>query len=284
MRKRTEARSVAVNYAAIKAAPLVGPYAALVLWQSRIATGKWKVIGLSMLSTSSNLAVHIQRHIPVLAALIATIFTSIAVGQTPSTSDTLTMEELEVRRLHQLLENHALGRDDTEPSGPSEEDIAQREMAQRDAERQANIPYSIEKVRLNGPEGSTAMAHITRRLRNPVIPESRRDSPPICIIKTRLFDTLVGSENRSLKPVGKNHYIATVQLQAGETSLSIKSQTWELQLPENAETREFIITFYRPPGSSQELHVFAIDDLLNTESLHIPDWLPAEIQDKLKPG
>lgn len=284
MRKRTEARSVAVNYAAIKAAPLVGPYAALVLWQSRIATGKWKVIGLSMLSTSSNLAVHIQRHIPVLAALIATIFTSIAVGQTPSTSDTLTMEELEVRRLHQLLENHALGRDDTEPSGPSAEEIALQKMARRDAQRLAKTPYNVDKVHLDGVEGSTAMAHITQRLSNPVIPESRRGSSPICIIKTRLFETLVGSENRSLQPVGKNHYVATVSLQAGETTLSIKSQSWEMQLPEDAETTEFIITFYSPPGGSPELHVVVIDDLLATEDLHVPDWLPQEIQAKLKQG
>lgn len=237
-----------------------------------------------MLLTSHHWVDRPQRGYLVLSAIIAVTLCANVYGQSPGKDDALTLEERDVRRLHELLKNYSSELDASEQTGPSEEDIAQREMAQRDAERQANIPYSIEKVRLNGPEGSTAMAHITRRLRNPVIPESRRDSPPICIIKTRLFDTLVGSENRSLKPVGKNHYIATVQLQAGETSLSIKSQTWELQLPENAETREFIITFYRPPGSSQELHVFAIDDLLNTESLHIPDWLPAEIQDKLKPG
>jgi hypothetical protein len=237
-----------------------------------------------MLRASHNWVGRLQRGNLVLSAIVAATLCGSVYGQSPGKDDTLTLEEKDVRRLHQLLKNYSSDLHAPEQTDPSEEDIAQREMTQRDAERQANIPYSIEKVRLDGPEGSTAMAHISQRLRNPVIPESRRDSAPICIIKTRLFDTLIGSENRSLKPVGKNHYIATVQLQAGETSLSIKSQTWELQLPEHAEAREFIITFYRPPGSSQELHVFAIDDLLETENLHIPDWLPPEIQGKLKQG
>ena len=220
----------------------------------------------------------------VLPAIIAAALSASVYGQSPAADDTLTLEEQEVRRLHQLLKNYSSDFNTAGQTGPSAEEISQREMIERDAQRQANTPYSIEKVHLNGPEGSTAMAHISQRLRNPIIPESRRESAPICIIKTRLFDTLIGSENRSLKPVGKNHYVAIAYLQAGETTLSIKSLTWEVQLPESAEAREFVITYYRPPGSSQELHVFAIDDLLETENLHIPEWLPPEIQDKLKQG
>lgn len=237
-----------------------------------------------MLGNSSNLAGRIQAGVLVLAALMAASLSSIALGQTPTTNATPTLEELEVRRLHQLLKDHALGQDPSEQSGPSAEEIALQEMAQREAERLAKTPYSADKVHLDGAEGSTAMMHITRRLSNPVFTESRRGSAPICIIKTRLFDTLVGSENRSLQPVGKHHYVATAALQAGETTLSIKSQSWEVQLAENAATTEFIITFYRPPGGSQQLHVIAIDDLLATEDFHVPDWLPQEIQDKLKRG
>ncbi len=237
-----------------------------------------------MLRPSHNLLDRLRLGKLVLSAIIAATLSGSVYGQSSATDDTLTPEEKDVRRLHQLLKNYSSDLNAVEHTGPSAEEISQRQMIQQDAQRQAKTPYSIEKVRLNGSEGSIAMAHISQRIRNPGIPESRRDSPPICIIKTRLFDTLIGSENRSLKPVGKNHYVATVYLQAGATTLSIKSQTWELQLPESAEASEFVITFYRPPGSSQELHVFAIDDLLATENLLVPDWLPPEIQDKLKQG
>lgn len=235
-----------------------------------------------MLRTSHSLAGKLQWGSLVLAAVVATVLSGNTHGQPSATGAPLTIDEANVKRLQQLLKSYYTDMDKATQTGPSAEEIARRQMAERDAQRQAKIPYSIEKVRLDGTEGSTAMAHMSKRLLNPGIPESRRDTAPICIIKTRLFDTLIGSESRSLKPVGKNHYVATVNLQAGDSSLSIKSQSWEVQLPEHAEAREFIITFYRPPGGSPELHVFAIEDLLAIEDPHIPSWLPPEIQAKLR--
>lgn len=183
-----------------------------------------------------------------------------------------------VKRLHALLENYYQELQESARILPTPEEIAEREMAQRDAESLERIPFSVDKVRLSGSEGSTALAEITRRLTDPRIPESRRDIAPICLIKTRLFDTLIISENRSLKPVGKNHYIARVRIQPGDTTITIMSDRWELQLPQHVNARDFLITLYQPVDGKPELHVFAVDDLLAVENAHVPAWLPDELE------
>jgi hypothetical protein len=189
-----------------------------------------------------------------------------------------------VERLHKLLENYYVELQESARILPTAEEIAQRETAQRDAETLNKIPFSVDKVRLSGSEGSAALAHISQRLMDPRLPESRRDIAPICIIKTRLLDTLIGVENRSLTPVGKNHYILKVRLQPGDTTISILSDQWEVRLPEHADARDFLITLYRPVGGTPELHVFAVDDLLAAHKPHIPAWLPAELDIKTKAG
>ncbi len=189
-----------------------------------------------------------------------------------------------VERLHALLESYYADLQEAASILPTAEELAQREHAQRDVDTLDRIPFSVDKVRLSGAEGSTALASITQRLMDPTIPESRRDIAPICIIKTRLFDTLVGSESRSLRPVGKNHYIARVKLQPGDTTISILSDTWELQLPQHSSARDFLITLYRPVEGDPELHVFSVDDLLAADNPHIPAWLPAELDLKKTAG
>lgn len=197
---------------------------------------------------------------------------------------TLEREAENVERLHSLLESYYADLQESASILPTPEEIAQREMAQRDADTLDRIPFSVDKVRLSGAEGSTALAGITQRLMDPTIPESRRDIAPICNIKTRLFDTLVGSESRSLRPVGKNHYIARVKLQPGDTTISILSNEWELRLPQHISARDFLITLYRPVEGAPELHVFAVDDLLAADDPHIPAWLPDELDIKNNAG
>jgi len=133
----------------------------------------------------------------------------------------LAQEADTVDRLHTLLEGYYIEQQEAARVLPTHDELARRESAQRDAQTMERIPFSIDKVRLTGEEGSTALADITQRLMDPTIPESRRDIAPICNIRTRLFDTLVASESRSLRPVGKNHYIARVRLQPGDTVLSM---------------------------------------------------------------
>ena len=198
--------------------------------------------------------------------------------------DALAQEAESVERLHHLLENYYTELQESARVLPTQEEIARREMAQRDAQTMDRIPFSVDKVRLSGIEGSTALANITHRLTDPTIPESRRDIAPICNIRTRLFDTLVGSESRSLRPVGKNHYIAVVSLQPGDTTLTILSSRWELSLPLHATVSEFLVTLYRPPGGDEELHVFAVEDLMAAQDPHIPAWLPKEIELNTPPG
>ena len=187
-------------------------------------------------------------------------------------------EEAEVvNRLHNLLDNYYTEQQESAAILPSKEEIAAREAAQQDASSARQITFNVDKVLLSGTEGGLALAQITRRLTDPLIPESRRDIAPICLIKTRLFDTLVSSENRSLTPVGKNHYVARVRIQPGDTTLIIMSKQWELRLPQHANARDHLVTLYQPVEGEAELHVFAIEDLLAGEDAHIPAWLPEEL-------
>ncbi len=192
--------------------------------------------------------------------------------------DVLEQEAATVDRLHTLLEGYYIEQQEAARVLPTPDELARRERAQRDAQTMERIPFSVDKVRLTGAEGSTALADITARLMDPTIPESRRDIAPICNIRTRLFDTLVASESRSLRPVGKNHYIARVRLQPGDTTLTILSNRWELNLPLHTSAGDFLITLYRPPGGTEELHVFEVKELLASDNPHIPAWLPAELE------
>jgi hypothetical protein len=189
-----------------------------------------------------------------------------------------------VVRLHGMLENYYTELQESASILPTQDELAARQAAQHEADALDRIPFSVDKVQLNGSEGSTALAEISERLMDPRVPESRRDIAPICMIKTRLFDTLVGSENRSLKPIGKNHFIARVRLQPGDTTISIQSDQWEVRLPQHDDARDFLITLYRPVEGSPELHVFAVDDLLAVDKPHIPAWLPSELKIKTKAG
>ena len=197
--------------------------------------------------------------------------------RTQPAQDVVAQEAATVDRLHTLLEGYYIEQQEAARVLPSQDELARRESAQRDAQTMERIPFSLDKVRLTGEEGSTALADITQRLMDPTVPESRRDIAPICNIRTRLFDTLVASESRSLRPVGKNHYIARVRLQPGDTTLTIRSTRWELSLPLHASAGDFLITLYRPPGGTEQLHAFAVEELLALQKPHIPAWLPAEL-------
>jgi len=197
---------------------------------------------------------------------------------------TLVNEREHVERLHALLASYYSELQEAARTLPSEEELAARAVARVDAEKMSRIPFSVDKVRLNGAEGSTALSEITRRLTDPNIPESRRDVAPICGIRTSLFGSLIASERRSLKPVGKNNYVARIRLQPGETTLRIKDDRWEIQLPQNVNAGDFLITLYVPPDSPPELHLFAIDDLLAEQDPHIPAWLPDDIKLKSRSG
>lgn len=187
-------------------------------------------------------------------------------------------EEESVTRLLSLLARHYFELQESLETQPNPEEVAARKAAQNDANALAYIPYSVDKVRLSGSEGSTALALITQRLGDSSIPESRRDVARIFSIKTRLHGSLVASENRSLKPVGKHHYVAKVRLQPGNTSVQVGTNRWEIRLPEDISTAYYLITLYTPPTGKPEFHIFSVTDLLAQENPYIPAWLPSELQ------
>lgn len=190
-------------------------------------------------------------------------------------------EQEHVERLRGLLASYYADLQEAARTLPSEKELAARAAASLDAQKLSRIPFNADKIRLNGAEGSTALGQITRRLTDPNIPETRRDIAPICSIRTQLFGSLIASERRSLKPIGKNNYIARVRLQPGQTTLRIKDDRWEIQIPQHLNATDFLITLYVPPAGEPELHLFTVDDLLAEQDPHIPAWLPDDF--KLKP-
>ena len=84
--------------------------------------------------------------------------------------------------------------------------------------------------------------------------------------------------------MGKNHFIARLRLQPGDTTLRINDNRWEVRLPQDVSAAEFLVTLYRPPGGMVELHVFAVNDLLAEDDPHIPAWLPQDLDLKYRAG
>ena len=194
---------------------------------------------------------------------------------TPDYSENVAAND--VARLRQLLQQHKNEEAAARQTEPTAEELALREAAGRDAERLSKIPFSARKVRLSGAEGSTALAQISARLMDPALPESRRDSYPIASVKTYLYGNLIASESRSLRPVGKYHYLAKLRLQPGDTTVRMQGHRWEIKLPTDINTSEYLVTLYKPPSQPPELHIFSIDELLAVDEAHIPEWLPQEL-------
>ena len=194
----------------------------------------------------------------------------------------LEAEAAQVSRLRDMLRAYQSAETEAATTQPSAEEMARREQASADAARLAQIPYNPNKVRLSGSEGSLALVEITRRLSDPQIPESRRDTDLICSFRTYLYGSLIAGEKRSLRPVGKHHYLLKQRLQPGNTTVRISGHSWELHIPEDSNSQEYLITLYKPPGGQPEFHVFPVTELLAADSPHIPAWLPDEF--KLKQG
>jgi hypothetical protein len=186
-------------------------------------------------------------------------------------------EQERVDRLHALLSNYYSRVQESARTAPTEGELAARAVAGLDAGTLDRIPFSADKVRLSGAEGSLALGRISRRLTDPNVPESRRDIAPICAVRTQLFGKLIASEQRSLRPVGKSNYVARIRLQPGSTTLRVKDDRWQVELPHNVNARDFLITLYTPPDGQAELHLFAIEELLAEEDPHIPAWLPEDV-------
>lgn len=193
------------------------------------------------------------------------------------TGTDLDREAAAVRRLQTLIATYYEDLRRLAETMPSEEELAQRRAALAAAQAVRDLHIDPDKVLLDGTEGSVVLRNMTERLSDEDIPESRRDIAPICSIRTRLFGNLVASENRSLRPVGKNQYVARVRLQPGTTSLRLRSGEWRLKLPDDANAADFLVTLTELPGADAELHVFPVDGLLAADNAYIPAWLPPEL-------
>ena len=53
---------------------------------------------------------------------------------------------------------------------------------------------------------------------------------------------------------------------------------WEIHIPEDSHSQEYLLTLYKPPGHQPQFHVFPIAELVAADNPHIPAWLPDEYQ------
>lgn len=228
---------------------------------------------------------------PLRLALLAALLTAVPItqAQTPQGVESKPLretvpdyseaaEDTQVQRLQDMLRAYQSEQAEAVLTEPTAQEVANREQANEDAARLARIPYNASKVRLSGEEGSLALAEITRRLSDPGIPESRRDNAPIGSFRTYLFGNLIAGEQRSLRPVGKHHFVLKQQLQPGSTTVRISGYSWEVRIPDDSHSQEYLITLYKPPGAKPQFHVFPVAELVATNNAHIPAWLPDEFQ------
>ncbi len=192
---------------------------------------------------------------------------------------TYSMEEEErvVAQLLKLITKHYNDLETALALIPSSGEVKKLTPRQRDAQALAKIPFSASKVRLSPADSNTALAQISERLVGEGAKLSRRDSAPICTIRTRLVGRIIFSENRSLKPVGNKHYVARVRLQPGTTEFHIRGRKWKIKIPDDLSAEDYLLTLYAPMMSKAEFHVISIDALLSQKIPYIPAWLPDEL-------
>lgn len=153
-----------------------------------------------------------------------------------------------------------------------------RQRASQEATALSANTYDSGKVRLSGAEGNLVLAEFSRRLYDPELPDPRRDIPPVCSIRTWLFDNLIAGEQRSFQPVGKYHYLLKEQLQPGQTTVRVSGHSFLIDIPEESHSQAYLLTLYKPPGQQPQLHAFPVAELIAVSEAHIPPWLPDELE------
>ena len=207
---------------------------------------------------------------PCLAAMLAGLLLSPLAGA--QTADPQS-EAADVQRLHSLLAAYHGEMEAYDRTAPAADQGGADEPGRNSANNVATLPFSPGKIHLNGAEASAVLSRISMRLAEAEPEDARQDSAPEYSIETHLYGTLVGSDSRSLKAVGKNNFVGRARLLPGQTTVRILEHSWELTLPKDASAKDVLVTFYSPTEGEPELYIFAIDDLLAEKNPHIPHWL-----------
>jgi len=205
------------------------------------------------------------RALPV-AALWLSLAPVAAAGHT-----NLTTEEARVARLQFLLRDYYT-RQERAGNVDAEGTVERRPAAAEPAPAHAG-----QRTLLSGADGSLVLAEFNRRLSDPALPESGRDVAPICSIRTYLYGNLIAGEQRSFQPVGKYQYLLKQHLQPGVTTVKLPGHSWELHVPEDSQSQEYLLTLYQPPGEEPRLHAFPLAELRATRDAHIPPWLADDL-------
>ncbi|MEP5765433.1 MAG: hypothetical protein ABJ308_12610 [Halieaceae bacterium] len=141
------------------------------------------------------------------------------------------------------------------------------------AEAQAAAEIAASKVRLDGDESIVAIKKISERLADNSIPTQRRDVDIIYHIQVRRDGALVSSSSHSLKALGKSQYVGKVSLRGGDARVTVRKNSWKLELGQEAAA-DYLITLHLPNYGEPELHVIAVDELKATGWAELPPWLP----------
>lgn len=176
-------------------------------------------------------------------------------------------EAEEVARLKSLLTDYYAAEARAEAaalSGQEANDLATTQEA---------TAYRIEKVRLSGNEGISAIQQISARLADDSLPTQRREIDIIFHIEVRREGKLVSSSSHSLKTLGKSQYVSKVSLRGGDAKITVRKDSWSAEL-DAEDAADYLVTLNLPRGAEPELHVIPVSDLKATQWSELPPWLP----------
>ena len=171
----------------------------------------------------------------------------------------------EVARLKVLLASYYSG-----------EAIAAAEAAVSEAETIAAATsgaFSVDKVRLTGAEGITAIKQVTARLEENSFVTQRRELDIIFHIEVRRGTSLVSSGSHNLKSLGNAQFVSKVSLEGGSATITVRTNSWMADLDVETSS-DYLVTLNLPREGEPELHIIPVQELKETRWTELPPWLP----------
>ncbi len=182
-----------------------------------------------------------------------------------------------VQRLRDLIAAYYADLQRSELGTPTPDQLAERKAELEQSRALANVHIDPGKLLLNGIEGNVLLRQMTEHLADPSQPEYRRQTAPICSIRTRRQGSLVASHNRSLQPVGKHLYVAEVSIASGNTTLRVQNNEWTFDSEHGSLPQHYLVTLNASPDRAPEMHLISVAALQSASNAQIPVWLPTAL-------
>ncbi len=186
-------------------------------------------------------------------------------------------EAVAVQRLRSLIAAYYADLQRSERDTTTPDELAARKAALAQSLALAKVQVDPQQLLLSGIEGNALLRRMNDYLSSDDALEFRRQTAPICSIRTRQLGSLVASENRSLQPVGRHLYVGEATIASGHTTLRVFNTEWQLETSTGGLPQHYLVTLKVLPETAPEMHLVRIDDLQHAPNAYIPDWLPSAL-------